>query len=113
MLGRRHRFHGYNSLRSVYERGQTIRGNNLSLRFVRRDPSRPYRAAIVVSRKVNKSAVVRNRLRRRIYEQVRLNDSKIEPGTDLVFTVFSDKLLDLDPSTLEVLVKELLSKTNP
>lgn len=113
MLGRRHRFHGYNSLRGVYERGQTTRGNNLSLRFVQRDASYDYRVAVVVSRKISKSAVVRNRLRRRIYEQVRLNHKLIRPGSDLVFTVFSDKLLDVDSPKLAVLVKELLSKTNP
>lgn len=112
MLGRGHRFHGYGSLKGVYERGQTVRGTGLGLRYMRRDAKRPYRVAVVVSRKVSKSAVIRNRLRRRIYAQIRLASEDIQPGTDLVFTVYSEALLNLDSKKLNSLIKELLSKTN-
>ena len=71
MLIRAHRFHGYNSLRGVYGRGQTLRASLLNLKYQWREPNRPYRVAVVVSRKVSKSAVVRGRIRRRIYEIVR------------------------------------------
>jgi ribonuclease P protein component len=112
MLGRRHRFHGYNALRSVYERGRTVRSPHLGLRYGRRSTDRPYRVAVVVSRKVSKSAVIRNRLRRRIYAQVRLAEEVIMPGTDLIFTVFNDKLLTLDPAELNSLIIDLVSKAN-
>lgn len=111
MLGRARRFHGYNALRGVYERGQTIRGPLLSLRYVRRQGRPGYRVAVVVSRKVHKSAVIRNRLRRRVYEQVRLNAVDIKPGSDLVFTVFSDKLLETDTAQLADAVQGLILKT--
>lgn len=113
MIARTHRFHGYGSLRYVYQRGQNIRGPQVSLKFVRRDPVKPYRVAVVVSRKVSKSAVVRNRIRRRIYEVVRLAGEGIKPGTDLVFTAFSDQLAEIPAAKLQAQVSELLQKAAP
>ncbi len=112
MLSQRHRFHGYNSLQPVYRQGKTVRGPQLSLKFAKRDPRRPYRVAVVVSRKVSKSAVVRNRIRRRIYESIRRNDADIAPGTDLVFTVFSDETATMQSERLEAIVGDLLHKAS-
>jgi ribonuclease P protein component len=111
MFSKSHRFHGYNALRGVYARGQNVRGELLSLKFVRREAHKPYRVGVVVSRKVHKSAVVRNRIRRRVYEQVRAHEADIKPGTDLVFTVYSDKVATLDSSKLAAAVNSLISKT--
>ena len=108
MIGRTHRFHGYGSLRGVYQRGKTARSPMLNLRYDARDPKKPYRVAVVVSRKVNKSAVVRNRIRRRMYEIVRNQD--VQPGTDLVFTVFNDQLAELPAPKLQETVSGLLEK---
>jgi len=110
MIGVRHRFHGRGSLRGVYARGRAARHPLMSLRSLRRDPRRPYRVAVVVSRKVNKSAVVRNRIRRRVYELVRQADDRIEPGTDLVFTVFDDRVARVEAAKLHAAVEELLQK---
>lgn len=110
MIGRAHRFHGYHSLRSVYRHGKTARATALNLRYSRRTSHKPYRVAVVVSRKVHKSAVTRNRIRRRIYEAVRLADSVVPPGTDLVFTVFSDQLADMPAPQLQEQVAGLLEK---
>jgi ribonuclease P protein component len=108
VLRRSNRFHGYNSLRSVYQTGQTVRGPLLSLRYA---PSKKaeYRAAVVVSRKVAKSAVVRGRIRRRVFEQIRLQAST-QPPYDLVWTAFSDQLATLPASELKVLINEMLAK---
>ena len=110
MISVAHRFHGYGSLRGVYQGGQTVRGSQLSLRFRSRGPSKPYRVAVVVSRKVSKSAVVRNRIRRRIYEVVRQSESSIMSGTDLVITVFDDKLATVEATKLQSAIQELLQK---
>ncbi len=110
MIGRTHRFHGYGSLRGVYQRGKTARTSLVQLRYGTRDPQKPYRVAVVVSRKVSKSAVVRNRIRRRVYEVVRTTDSGIQPGTDLVFTVFSDRVAGLPAAELQAVIAELLQK---
>ena len=110
MIGRKNRFHGYNSLRNVYRDGKRVRGQMATLQYASRNPSKPYRAAVVVSRKTHKSAVVRNRIRRRIYEVVRNNDEKIKPGTDLVFTVYSDQVAELEPNKLQTIILDLLQK---
>jgi ribonuclease P protein component len=110
MIGAAHRFHGYNSLRGVYQRGQTVRGPMISLRFAERQPGRRYRVAVVVSRKVSKSAVVRNRIRRRIYEVVRRVE--VPAAIDLVFTVFDSQLADMPANKLESSISQLLAKAS-
>jgi len=110
MLGRTHRFHGRKALNGVYKRGKTARTPMINLRHTARGPSKPYRVAVVVSRKVNRSAVVRNRIRRRIYAAVKESDADIRPGTDIIFTVFSDQLKDAPPEELKKTVAGLIKK---
>lgn len=112
MIGQRNRFHGYGSLRGVYQRGKTVRSSALSLRFGPRNPGKPYRVAVVVGKKVNKSAVVRNRIRRRVYELVRKNSQLVPDATDLVFTAFDDQIAEINAPKLEKIVQELLQKTH-
>lgn len=109
MLGRTHRFHGYGSLKRVYSQSQGVRGSLISLRYALRAANRPYRVAVVVSRKVSKSAVVRNRIRRRVYEAVRQADN-VPPSSDLIFTVFSEQVAELEVAKLQNMVAELLQK---
>jgi ribonuclease P protein component len=111
MFKKLNRFHGYGSLRAVYSKGQTVRGGQLSLKFSQRGEGRPFRVAVVVSRKVNKSAVVRNRIRRRVYESVRTSSVAKRPGADMVFTVFSEQLAEMPAKQLQKLVDGLLQKT--
>ena len=66
----------------------------------------------MVSKKVSKSAVVRNRIRRRIYEIVRL--SKKESGqkwpVDIVVSVFDDRPAKMPHDELRAAVEGLLKK---
>jgi ribonuclease P protein component len=101
MINRKHRFHGYGSLRFVYKNGSTVRGQFGAIKYVKNPHRADYRMAVVVSRKVHKSAVVRNRIRRRIFEVVRKNESSIVQSYDMVFTVFSDQLAALDAAELQ------------
>lgn len=91
MINRKHRFHGHGSLRFVYQKGKTIRGQYGAVKYIANPRRKDYRMAVVVSRKVHKSAVVRNRIRRRIYEIVRREEPRIQGAYDMVFTVFSDQ----------------------
>lgn len=104
MLSKLHRFHGHNSLNYVYRHGQTIRGPLTSLKYAQNDRRQTYRVAVVVSKKVHKSAVVRNRIRRRLYEQVRLIADQIEQPYDIVFTVFHDTVAIMPADELTKLV---------
>lgn len=109
MLSRRYRFHGLGSLKRVYQHGRTVRSPMLSLKYLANDRRHEFRAAVVISRKVNKSAVARNRLRRRIFEQIRLQADNIS-AFDLVFTVFNEQLGQVTPAGLEQLVLDLLQQ---
>jgi ribonuclease P protein component len=64
--------------------------------------------AVVVSRKVNKSAVARNRMRRRLYELVRGLDDQISQPYDIVITVFQNGLLDTAHTNLAGQLKKQL-----
>ena len=110
MINRLFRFHGQGSLRKVYTRGTNVRGGTLNLKYVRNTSDRPYKVAVVVSRKVNKSAVVRNRIRRRVYEAVRTAPNQPAPGSELVFTAFNDQLAEMPAGQLHKLVQKLLEK---
>ena len=95
MIKRSNRFHGYNSLRYAYQHGKTVRGPLCAIRFVINERRTDYRLAVVVSKKVSKSAVVRNRIRRRLFESVRLHQEEIAAPYDIIMTVFNEQLAEL------------------
>lgn len=110
MLSHLHRFHGHGSLRYVYRHGQKGRGAGLGVSYSK-NPHRVHsRFAVVVSKKVFKSAVKRNRLRRRIYEIIRLELDSIQKPYDIVFTVFEPELLSMEHADLRKKVIGLLAK---
>jgi ribonuclease P protein component len=108
MIDRKHRFHGYGSLRHVYSHGEQVRSLYLTLKYNPNPRRSIFRAAVVVSRKVDKSAVARNRIRRRLYECIRVYQNDIKEPYDLVFTVFSPQLEDSSAEELQVVVNKLL-----
>ncbi len=110
MIHRTHRFHGYNSLRFVYKNGKTVRCPNSALKFVHNPRRKTFRVAVVVSRKVHKSAVVRNRIRRRMYEVIRTVSPQIQGSYDMVFTAFSDQLATMDYGELSASITAQLKK---
>ena len=107
MIPKEYRFHGLGSLRFVFNKGQSVRSQHCSLKYHLNNRRQKYRLAVVVSRKVHKSAVVRNKIRRRIYEYIRTHE-KISQPYDLVITVYSDQLADLSPNKLAKLLHDLL-----
>lgn len=108
MLARRHRFHGLHSLDSVYRRGETIRGPYCLVRFAANPKRSDYRVAVVVSKKVNKSAVVRNRIRRRIYEIIR--QYGLTGNLDIVVTVFDEVVATMPADQLQKSLHRQLGK---
>lgn len=112
MLSRAFRFHGLGSLNFAYKQGQTVRGPLLGLKYAHNNRRRTYRVAVVVSRKVHKSAVMRNRIRRRVYEAFQVHASQVNAPYDLVFTAFSDQLTAVEFDELTHQVGSLLQKAN-
>ena len=69
------------------------------------------RVAVVVSKKVTKTAVKRNRIRRRVYEAIRQNFEFIPKKRDYIFVVYSDKILKMPYSELVKLLGELVNES--
>ena len=111
MLSRTHRFHGYGSLRYVYRNGKVVRGAHCSLKYCPNNRNVKYRVAVVVSKKVSKSAVVRNRIRRRVYEVVRELVVPEQPK-DLVFTIYSDQLAEIPSDQLHDTIRSQLESAD-
>jgi ribonuclease P protein component len=92
MIAKNNRFHGQNGLLYVYRKGQTIRTKHAAAKFVVNSRASTYRIAVVISKKNAKSSPLRNRIRRRIYEQMRLLAPIYLTNQDVVITVFSAEL---------------------
>lgn len=110
MIGRKNRFHGYGSLRFVYRNGQTVRGPLCALKYVKNPKRSEYRLAVVVSKKVHKSAVVRNRIRRRLYEAFRLEAPGFQGPYDIVVTVFNEQIATIEAADVSKLVHAQLKQ---
>lgn len=111
MLSSFFRFHGYGSLKHVYRRGKTERVPFMTLKHLSNPKTEKFRAAVVVGRKVTKSAPKRNRIRRRIYELLRTRANSIAPHSDLIISVFDKRVADMPADKLEGLVFDLLKKS--
>lgn len=70
------------------------------------------RFAVVVSKKVHKSAVGRNRIRRRFYEAIRSQLPSIVPGMDVVIIVVSGEALMMPYIEIQSTLKQLLHEAN-
>ena len=108
MIGKANRFHGLGSLRPVYTHGRAIRGQIMSTKYLLNNRRSSYRIAVVVSKKVHKSAVVRNRIRRRLYEIIRQESGRITKPYDIVVSVYQDKAATIpSPELAEALIQQL------
>lgn len=110
MISLNNRFHGHNSLRATYQKGKPAYSANIKILYSP-GAKKQWRAAVVVSKKVHKSAVVRNRIRRRLYEQVRLFMNQDQKLVDMVFVVQNDKLAHMPAGELAGELQQLLKKT--
>lgn len=110
MIAKQFRFHGYGSLKFVYSKGNTVRARFVSMKFVQNTRREQSRLAVVVSKKISKRAPERNRIRRRLYEAVRQQWAMVEPGYDMVITVFDERIGTIPTAELTQVVTELLQQ---
>lgn len=99
MLARENRLRSAADIARVYKRGAYGgSGGALSVKAV--VSGRPVtRVVVVVAKKISKRAVVRNRIRRRLVEQLRQRWATVKPGYDIVVSVHAD-LSQLPPLEL-------------
>lgn len=108
VIAKKHRFHGHNSVARV--RGSVSRAAYFSVYYAPSKKRSTYRMAVVVSKKISKSAVVRNRIRRRLYEAVRTNKLLDDYPVDVVFVVHQETVAYLDSAELAQQIQKICSQ---
>ena len=108
MIAKKFRFHGYGALNFVLTHGQQKRGKVFSVKFVKNPRRKNSRIAVIISKKVFKHAVDRNRARRRVYEIARrsLKTFARNDNFDIAIIIYS-KEINTMPS--EELIQQLAS----
>ena len=112
MLSHKYRFHGHGSLRYLYRNGDTTRNRTLLVKYCENKHRPQSRVAIVVGKKVSKSAVKRNRIRRRIFEVVRSEWLSIKTHQDISITVFTPEFLTMTAAEVEASVIGVLKQAH-
>lgn len=84
MLPKPNRLKKENDFQRVFEKGKGFNESFLFLKVFNREDQRQSRFGFVVSIKISKKAVVRNKLKRRLREIVRSKLDQIKPGRDVV-----------------------------
>lgn len=106
------RFHGHNSLRYVYANGKAVRSQALTIKSVKNSHRQHPRISVVVSKKVLKSAVGRNRIRRRLYEYVRVRAPRLNDVYDIVIIATSPELRIMPHDELYGQLDQLFEKAD-
>ena len=110
MISSKFRFHGHGSLRYVYSHGEAVRSPQATIKWVKNDRRHNSRVSIVVSKKVIKKAIGRNRIRRRLYEYMRQTIPKLDSTYDIVVIVTTPDFRVMSFLELEGIIDELLTK---
>jgi ribonuclease P protein component len=101
LISKEHRFIGLNSIRYVLKKGKVLRGAYFNIRYIKNSRTTKYRASVVVSKKITKSAPKRNRIRRRIYEIIRIHGPQYLENHDFVVIVVNDIVATMPQTELE------------
>lgn len=96
MLAKKYRFHGHGSLKYLHRNGKMIRSRVISLKYVPNKFNARPRISVIVSKKVLKLAVARNRARRRIYAAIQPKLQDFKANYDLAIIVSSPDILKND-----------------
>ncbi len=112
MIAKKYRFHGQKSLNETYKRGITLYEKDFSIKSLTKTRQQIPRFAVVVSKKVSKKAVIRNKIRRKIYEIIRTNLNIIKENQNLIITVFKEDVLNIEHKKLNKKITNLIKKIN-
>ena len=88
-------------MRYVYKNGTAIRSHLFTVKYVTNPHRKHSRFSVVVSKKVHKGAVGRNRIRRRLYEIIRQELPRMERVHDIAVIALSSETMSLPFAELE------------
>lgn len=94
----------------TYRRGKTVRNPNFTV-WALQTPTPELKLAIVVSKKVSKKAVVRNRARRRVREVIRKNASLAASNYFVIVNIYTDLTTIPNPELEEQIIKSFKKLT--
>ncbi|MGL4607633.1 MAG: ribonuclease P protein component [Eubacteriaceae bacterium] len=106
----------YNSLKKkndfdrVFKQGEVF-GNKTFVMYYQRNNKAFNQLGIIVSKKVSKKSVVRNKIRRRMKEAYRLNEDKFKEGFDIII-IAKNVCKDESYHNMEKSLKHLFYKKN-
>lgn len=92
MLAKKFKLTGAKDYARVQADGQVFQSNSFGVAYINRKDSNPSKFGFIVSNKIAKDAVDRNRLKRAMSESVRLNTIRLNEGFDVVFLAKSNIL---------------------
>jgi len=85
MLAKKFKLTGSEDFAKVEKDGNVFQSTNFGIAYLKRADENPSRFGFIVSTKIAKEAVDRNRCKRAMSEAVRINSIDLEKGYDIVF----------------------------
>ena len=102
-----------NRIEYLFRKGKKIANDFFTIRYSPAREGIPDRFCVIISTATEKKAVNRNRLRRQIYEILRLLEKKDGPGQKVKYEmalIGKKKLPELDYSQISEKINDLLNK---
>jgi len=85
MLAKKFRLTGAKNFTRIQNEGKVYQSNNFGIAYIKREDADPSRFGFIVSTKIAKDAVDRNRFKRAMSEAVRIASIDLINGFDAVF----------------------------
>lgn len=110
MLPRHARVHTRADIERVMRKGRTLSSPFFAVKIVSRGDGALPRFGFIVSNKISKRAVVRNRIKRRLREQMRRRQEYFAPGSDVI-VIARSPLVNADSSAIGAALDTLFSRS--
>jgi ribonuclease P protein component len=113
VLNAKYRFHSRGGVQATLRSGKTERGEKISVVWAKNQRNAT-RFGVIISKKVLKSAVGRNRVRRRVYEVLRgwLSEQTSVPKIDVLVILYGADFREMEFAELKQRLVDLLNKTS-
>lgn len=99
-----------NDFKNVFKKGEVF-GNRTFVMYFLKNTFEKNRIGIIVSKKISKKAVVRNKIRRQMKEAYRLNEKNILTGYDIIL-IARESIKKTDYQKIEKSLMHLFYKKN-
>lgn len=108
MLRQENRLRRKRDVDNVFKKGKTIAGKLIFLKIIKNNLNNS-RFGFVISTKISKKAVIRNKIKRQLREIIRKNLPNIKPGFD-VLIIAKPEIIDKKYQDIKEEVERLLNK---